>query len=131
MRTVAVALAVLTLVAALPTVLSADECANPGSLSFCVPIDASRPNSPPGVPSLPQTPYWGKYYLWIGAGHCTTLNLNDCRSVPATGPVGADLPTGSGYVGLGTFGMLFEETNGMTGLQRFFTTRAADRMVLV
>lgn len=143
MRSVAVALAVLTLVAAFPTVLSADECATPGSASFCVPIDASRPTSPPGVPSLPQTTYWGKYYLWLGAGHCTTLNLNDCRGYPPGTPVGVEKPdcplapsqcpagVFGGTVGFGIFGLLYEETNGMAGLQRYYTSRAADRMVLV
>jgi len=134
MRTVAVVIAALTLVALYPPVASANDCANAGSGSLCVEIPASRPNSPPGVPSLPPTPYWGKYYLWIGAGHCTTGDLADCRGHPATGPVGVDLPDQAGggtAPGLGVIGMLYEETNGMNGLQRFFTSRPGDRMVLV
>ena len=131
MRNVAVALAVMTLIAALPTVLSADECATPGSGSACVPIDASRPNSPPGFPQLPQTAYWGKYYLWIGAGHCITLNLNDCRGFPAASGSGIPLPDGGTAPIPGIFGILYEETNGAPGLQRFFTSRSADRMILI
>ena len=130
MRIVAVALAVLSLVALYPPGVSANDCANPGSGSFCQEINASRPNSPPGVPSLPPTPNWGKYYLWLGAGHCTTGNLNDCRGVPASPPVGVELPQG-GTLGFGQFGMLYEESNGLPGLQRFFTSRAGDRMVLI
>lgn len=134
MRIVAVALAVLSLVALYPPVVSADDCANPGSGSFCRQIDATRPNSPPGVPTAPPTPYWGKYYLWLGAGRCASMDLNDCRGHPATGPVGVDLPdqVGGGTApGVGLLGILYEETNGMNGLQRFFTSRPGDRMVLV
>lgn len=128
MRTVAVAIAALSLLAAFPLVQSADECANPGSASFCRRIDAGRPSTPPGFPSVPDTPYWGTYYLWIAPGRCLSVS-NDCRSVPAQPPVGVEYPGGT--AGLGIFGVLFEESNGMPGLQRSFTTRPGDRMVLV
>lgn len=135
MRIVAVAMAVLSLVALYPPTVSADDCANVAAPSFCTPINATRPNSPPGVPSLPPTTYWGKYYLWLGVGYCVgaTLPSADCRGVPATGPVGVEKPdqVGGGTVGFGQFGMLYEETNGFPGLQRFVTSSPGDRMVLI
>lgn len=132
MRNVAIALAALTLIAALPTVLSADECAAAGSGSLCIPIAATRPTSPPGVPQIPNEPFFGTYYLWLGAGHCTTFDLNDCRSVGAN-RFGFALPNevgGGRTPGVGIFGLLYQETNGAPGLQRYFTTRLSDTMVL-
>ncbi|HET6406011.1 MAG TPA: hypothetical protein VFH78_15330 [Candidatus Thermoplasmatota archaeon] len=133
MRSVAVTIALLSLVAVFPPASSSDECAAPGTLSFCQKLDVMRPNPPPGVPNLPNTPYYGTYYLWVGAGHCIGTNLNDCRSYPPGGPIGVKLPAeaGGGTVGFGVFGMLFEESNGAPGLQRFVTSRPPDRMVLV
>lgn len=141
MRPVAVTLAVLMfLVTFPPTSVAADECApgNAGALSWCVPIEAYRPTSPPNVPSLPPSQLWGKYYLWIGPGHCTSPFSGDCRSVPAGEPRG--VPTGApppapSYVGAGLFGVLFQESNGLAGLQRTLSAaggaRPPDRMVLV
>lgn len=95
------------------------------------------------MPSLPQTTYWGNYYLWLGVGRCTTPDLNVCRGSPPGPPVGVEkpdcplapsqCPSGvfGGTVGVGVFGILYEETNGVAGLQRYYTTRPADRMVLV
>lgn len=128
---VAVAVATLSLLATLPTALSYDECAAPGSLSACQTIGAQRPASPPGVPTLPASPYWGTYYLWLGAGRCVAMDLNDCRGFPSAPESGVPLPDGSRTVGLGTFGMLYQESNGMAGLQRYVTLRPGDRMVLV
>lgn len=133
MRNVAIALAALTLIAALPTVFSADECAAPGSGSFCIPIAATRPTSPPGVPQIPNEPFFGTYYLWLGAGHCTSINLNDCRSFHADSH-GFALPNEAGggrTPGFDLFGLLYQESNGAPGLQRYFTTRVSDTMVLI
>ena len=133
MRIVATVAALLTLVAVFPPVATADDCAAPGAMSYCYPLGAQRPTLPPGFPAVPDTTYWGQYYLWVGAGRCATFDLNDCRGTPATPPVGVKLPpqVGGGTLGFGLFGVLYEETNGMEGLQRYWTSRPADRMVLL
>ena len=130
MRTVAVLLALLSVLPLFPMSLAADDCANPGAASFCQRIDAPRPSTPNGVPTPPDTPYWGSYYLWLGVGHCVTPLSSDCRGQPAYQP-GVEPPTGGSPVGPGVFGVLYEESNGLAGLQRSFTSRVADRMVLV
>lgn len=135
MRTVAVALALLSVLALVPpSVTAANECvapsANNATSAFCVTILVAKPNG-----GLPETPYWDTYYLWIGPGPCTTAPVSaSCRGVPAADGSGVPLPT-SGAVGAGVFGVLWKETNVLTGLQRqpVFDggVKPADAMVLV
>lgn len=131
MRIVAALLALSCLMVIFPFTHAADECQNTRPGDACVPIDASRPGTPPPAPGVVDTPYWGGYYLWVGAATCTTAVLNDCRGTPPTSGSGVPLPQG-GQAGVGQFGMLFKESNGRSGLQRTPAFPVlADRMILV
>lgn len=138
MRTVAVAFAVLSIAALIPPSVHAvnNDCVAPNAnnltSSFCVEITQTQ--KPTG--QIPDTPYWGKYYLWIGPGPCTSApGGSACRGIPASPGSGVPLPAGAGAVGAGAFGILWQETNGVSGLQReaFFlgSLKPADHMVLV
>lgn len=134
MRTFAVAIAVLSFLAGMPTSVAADECANPGSAaSFCVPVPI-QPTSPVTGVGVPPTPYWGKYYLWIGAGHCLGGPSPQCTTFP-TGPgSGIPMPDGSYLAAPHVMSVLFRESNGVAGLQRSTATaggRAPDATVLL
>lgn len=85
---------------------------------------------------VPNTPYWGTYYLWVGPAACASAPLGPaCRGLPASPGSGVPHPTGGTPVGLGTFGILWQESNGLEGLQRearsFGGLKPADHMVLV
>lgn len=127
MRTVAVILALLTVVPMLP-VAAADDCANAGAGSFCTHFTVDRPGSPPGVPTVPASPNYGKYYLWISGTRCTSPLSADCQGT-SNPPVGVHVPE-YGYAGVGLVAVLYQETNGAAGLQRFLLSRAPDRSVL-
>lgn len=119
MRTVAAMVAILGIVALFPQV-SADDCnLSTSPAHACQKIDVPAPGSP-----VPPAAVFGTYYVWIGPGHCTNPIGGDCRGVPA----------GAGST-LGVFGVLYQESNGLGGLQRTATFtaghRPADRMVLV
>lgn len=91
MRAVAILLPALLLVAVMPaTAASNDECA-----STCVPVTAPRPTG--SVPAV-------TYYVWYGTSACDDL---------PGGPFSLECK-GSGRV----LGVLYEETNGLGGLQR-------------
>ena len=135
MRTVAVAFALLSVLALLPpSVNAANECvppsANTAATAFCVPIPLAKPAG-----GLPETPYWDTYYLWIGPGPCSAAPAGPiCRGTPAAEGSGVPLPT-EGAIGAGVFGVLWKETNSVTGLQRqpvfSGSIKPADAMVLV
>lgn len=134
MRLVATMVALVGIIALLPQV-EANECNTSTSPArACVTIPVAKPASQPGVPSVPDTPYWGTYYLWLGPGHCAAPTSNECLGTPSAPNSGVPLPVGQ-PVGVGTFGMLYQESNGLPGLQRAQTfsggIKAPDRMILV
>lgn len=132
MRAVAVLFALVSFVATLPTSEAVDECANPGAVaSYCKEIPL-QPQSPISGVGIPPTPLWGKYYLWIGAGHCTSPTSDACRSIPGENN---GVPTPVGYVaGPHIISVLFRESNGVGGLQRSSSSaggRSPDATVLM
>jgi hypothetical protein len=93
-----------------------DECVvAPASGIICQKIEAN-----PGSPA----PQLKAHYLWIGPGNCvsgTTPTPGNCAGTPN---------------GQGVFGILYEESNGVGGLQRNGQVingvfKAADKIVLV
>lgn len=103
MRTVAIFFALLTLAAALPVASANNACTtNPGEPRVCVTVPVTSPN--PAVASK-------TYYVYAGHAACKEVPLgpftSECSGTPATG--GATL---------GLFGIVYEETNGLPGLQR-------------
>lgn len=138
MRKVAVALALLSVLAVFPPAAAEDECRIEAATGrVCVAIPADRPSTPPGLPGAPpQTdPYYGTYYVWMNAQKCSQSAIgNACRGVPV-GP-GSGVPTPAGNVGAGVFSVVYEESNGVPGLQRQVFifgggVRPPDRTVLV
>ena len=135
MRIVAVALALLSILALVPPTQAADECeATTPTHHVCVVIPLTKPAPPPPSPALPASPTWGTYYLYVGPAACASPTSNACRGIPAEDP-GVAPPTGGEPVGVGAFGILWQESNGVGGLQRerfnLGGSRPADRMVLV
>lgn len=137
MRTVAVTLAILSALALVPPTFASDECApDVGGAVYCEEIPVDEPTTPPGLPGVPAAvrPFFGTYYLWVGPGECTSPLSNVCRGVPVA--PGSGIPTPAGNVAVGVFSVLYEESNGLTGLQRSpiivgSTLRPPDRTVLV
>jgi len=94
--------------------------ANPQAGILCAAVE--DPALGPPVPA--QKPR----YVWIGPGKCVqgaTLDIPDCRGTPAAG--------GSTQ---GLFGVVYEESNTIGGLQRApitigERTYAADKMLLI
>lgn len=135
MRTVAILLALLSALAVVPPAANAaNECSAPtatnATQSFCVSHTVTKPAG-----QVPDEPYWDTYYVWLGPGPCVGATFSSaCRGTPVTDGSGVPLPT-SGAVGAGVFGILWQETNGLDGLQRAPTSdngpHAADKMVLV
>lgn len=134
MRIVAISIALLGVFALIPPSASAaDECVAPSpptiAQSFCVALTVNKPAG------APETPYWDKYYVWFGPGPCGDAPTGPvCRGTPTAPGSGVPLPT-SGSVGPGLFGVLWQETNTVDGLQRqsiyFSGQKPADVMVLV
>lgn len=139
MRTVAVTFVILSTLALFPPGLAADECqldVQHGTICVSTGDLLNRQSTPPGVPN-PNEPYYGKYYLWIGPGHCLPNPLVlDCRGSLAPGS-GTALPyeAGGGSLPIGLFGVLYQESNGVPGLQRTPVVsgglRPPDHMVLI
>lgn len=135
MRTVAVVLVLLLGLAAVP-LSSANECVNDAARAqVCQTVDARRPATPPNVPAAPQSPYWGTYYLFVGAAACATgPSTNACRGSPAAPGSGIPHPTQED-TSIGpapVMGVLWVESNGKGGLQRFkLGGDAPDRTILV
>lgn len=135
MRTVAIIVALASVLVAFP-VTQADDCAPPqpntGAVHFCISQEVNRPSSLPT--QVNGLPYWGKYYIWIGPGHCLSPLSNECTGQqPASPGSGVPLPAGS-PVGPHVFGVLWQESNGIHGLQRRDTypgPKPADHMVLI
>lgn len=120
MRIVAVALALFFLATAMPAATASDDCyTNAAEPRACVPIP---------LPSPHPTVAAKTFYAHFGGPACKTLPAGplsrDCTGTPA-----------SGGATLGVFGILYEETNGLQGLQRFSTSvgtvRNGDRILLV
>lgn len=114
MKTVAALVALVGIVALMPSVLGApaDECRMSPPDIVCRKVDVDHQ----GLPVVNTLPYFDTYYLWLGAASCDSAVSNDCRGTPANG---AGVTTPAGPVGVGTFGMVYQETNGAPGLQRF------------
>lgn len=137
MRKVAVLVALACALALLPPARAANECTvDVAEGVVCLEIPVENPGTPPGTPGVPPAAgtYFGTYYLWIGAGDCSQSPIsNACRGVPVA--PGSGVPTPAGAVGAGVFGILYEESNGVDGLQRskffFGGLRPADHTVLV
>ena len=135
MRTVAVLLMLSSILAYSPTTLAVDDCqTNAGQAQACIAIPVAKPTPPPPAPSVPSSPYFGTYYLWVRGTKCMSPLSNECRGTPTEG-AGLWNPAGAGAVGAGAFGILWEESNGLPSLQRANTVfngfKLADHMVLV
>lgn len=126
MKTVAALVALVGIVAVMPLALGgpANECQMTPPGIICRELVVSHQN----LPVVNTVPYFDTYYLWIGAVSCESPTTNDCRGTPSAG---AGVTTPAGPVGVGLFGILYQETNGAPGLQRFSGSTPADRMVLV
>lgn len=125
MRIVATTLAALILAGMGPAVATNDCDREPTDGAVCHEFDVGAP-----VPA----PYADHYYIWLGWDACTPNPLTyDCMGRPAAG--GSGVPTPIGPVTAGMFGVLYQESNGCGGLQRFKQACGAlvepDRMILV
>lgn len=126
-RPVAIALVALMWAAALPSGVAAtpyDDCAGgPAGANPCVTI--SVPRETPDDRAIPPPAGGLTYYLWAAAAKCAPTFDGFCSGRPAGGN-----PALGGVVGV-----LYEETNGGPGLQRFSrfvgTTLPPDAMILV
>lgn len=123
MRHVAVAFVLILLAAAMPASADRlgpyDECdsLNAAAAQPCARVEVPSGN---GVPATPVK----RHYLWAAAAKCAPAFDSTCSGRPAQDAVA------------GFLGVVYEETNGLAGLQR--TVRAigektyvADHMVLV
>lgn len=125
MRAVATLFVALILAGAYPAVAAGDCYTSTTEGQVCHEFDVVEP-----VP----TPYADHYYLWVSWGDCTPSPLTaNCLGKPAA--PGSGVPTPSGAVGAGQFGLLYQESNACPGLQRFTVAcggvKPADRMILV
>lgn len=122
MRHVALAFVILFIAAALPAPAaaqsSADECSNSlTSPNPCLRVSTQETAAPDAAKKT--------YYLWAAAYRCAPRFSEDCSGVPAAGtPV------------WGFVGVLYEEANGLGGLQRAQTFAGGkpfdpDNMVLL
>jgi hypothetical protein len=133
MRTVAALLAISAILVALPLTSAADECTtNAAAAQVCLAIPIGRPSSPSPLPGVPDMALWDTYYLSITPLKCLSPTSNDCAGSPAAEDSGIPMPVGE-PVGLGVFGVLWQESNGCSGLQRRSVAPCSqpDRMVLV
>ena len=126
MRPVAIALVALIWMAALPSgvaTTSHDECANAPAGS-CVAVSVPRQAPPPANSEVPPPAGGLTYYLWAAGARCAPTFGDACSGRPAAGsPV------------IGLVGILYEETNSVSGLQRKGGTLSgqtftADAMIL-
>lgn len=119
MRILAVLVA-LAGIALVPPAAAGNECVtNAAALVFCQQIDVNNPD-----PRVPRNDAFDTYFLWVGPGKCMTVS-GDCFGTPA----------GPGSTA-GLFGVLYQDTNPLLGLQRSGINVgerfiAADKMVLV
>lgn len=119
MRTVAAMVAIAGLVALFPQVNAANDCnISTSPAHACQAVSVPWPGSP-----VPESAAFGMYYVWVGPGHCVPPTAPDCRGVPA----------GPGST-LGLVGVIYQESNGLPGLQRQATNvggfRPPDKMVV-
>lgn len=143
MRKVAMILALLCALPVLFPAAHATDCVTDvDSGTVCTDIPVAKPGTPDGAPGVPAaaSPYFGRYYLYIGAGDCTESATaaisNACRGTPASPGSGVPLPSPPGPVGAGALGILYQESNSFDGLQRrqfAFGSglRPADHMILI
>lgn len=122
MRKLAIFCALLSLTTLTPYAKAEDECAQPVQETACVKVPLFNPGLPPVVGDRLKT-----YYIVFATEECTqSIISNACRGVPPA-------PGSTGSV----FGVLYEESNGWSGLQRMKfaiccpSLVQADRMVLV
>ena len=145
MRTVAVALALVSVFALVPAAEGADQCyTDLAAGQACITLPMTQPTLPPPAPGLPPqtSPYFGTYYLWFGPGECIPNPISDdCRGVEASKDSGIPVPEAGDpvpYVApvcACVFGTVYKESNGVDGLQRhpviFGQFRDADHMILL
>lgn len=120
MRFVAIIAVVACMLAVVPPTGAqsgpADECAGSNvTTKFCQRVAVNHADPMPG-----SLPYYTTYYVFFATAACTspnTVTSSDCNPRAASGS-GTPLPTGSKVPALGSFPLVFYESNGAPGLQR-------------